>query len=83
MYFGDSILYLSVNSNNLHTLHQKIVREISPSDDLIKRYFELDDFVPHLTLGKEQYGGNISTGISKQELKDMEKLAGKRIDTLP
>jgi 2'-5' RNA ligase len=83
MYFGDSILYLSVNSNNLHTLHQKIVREISPSDDLIKRYFELDDFVPHLTLGKEQYSGNISTGISKQELKDMEKLAEKELTPYP
>jgi 2'-5' RNA ligase len=79
MYFGDSILYLSVNSNNIHNLHQKIVREISPSDDLIKRYFEFDDFVPHLTLGKEQYSGNISSGISKQELKDMEKLAEKEL----
>jgi hypothetical protein len=35
------------------------VQEISPSEDLIKQYFELDDFVPHLTLGKEQDGGNI------------------------
>jgi hypothetical protein len=36
------------------------VQQISPSEDLIKQFFELDDFVPHLTLGKEQDGGNIS-----------------------
>jgi 2'-5' RNA ligase len=77
MYFGDSILYLSVNSHNLLDLHQKIVREISPSDDIIKKYFELDDFVPHLTLGKVQ------NGLSIQELRDMEKLAEKELTPYP
>ena len=83
MYFGDNILYLSVNSNNLHNLHQKIVQEISPSEALIKGYFELDAFVPHLTLGKEKYGGNISTGLSKKELKDMEELVDKELTPYP
>jgi len=83
MYFGDNILYLSVKSNDLHDLHQKIVQEISPSEDLIKQYFELDAFVPHLTLGKEQYGGNISTRLSKKELKNMEELAGKELTPYP
>jgi 2'-5' RNA ligase len=82
-FFGDNILYLSVNSKNLHELHQKIVQEISPSEDLIKQYFELDAFVPHLTLGKEQYGGNISTGLSKKELKEMERLADKELTPYP
>ncbi|TYS16656.1 2'-5' RNA ligase family protein [Rossellomorea vietnamensis] len=82
-YFGDNILYLSVNSNNLPKLHQEIVQEISPSEDLIKQYYELDAFVPHLTLGKEQYGGNISTGLSKKELKEMERLAGKELTPYP
>ena len=77
MYFGDFILYLSVNSNNLLDLHQKIVQEISPSDDQIKKYFELDDFVPHLTLGKVQHG------LSIQELRDMEKLAEKELTPYP
>ena len=27
-YFGDNILYLSINSSNLHDLHQKIVQEV-------------------------------------------------------
>jgi hypothetical protein len=64
-------------------LHQKIVNEISPSEDLIKQYFELEAFVPHLTLGKEQYSGNISTGISKKELKEMETIADKELKTIP
>ena len=82
-YFGENILYLSVNSNNLHELHQKIVQEISPSEELIKQYFELDAFVPHLTLGKEHYGGNISTGLSKKDLKEMERLAYKELKPFP
>lgn len=76
-YFGDCILYLSVNSSNLLELHQKIVRGISPSDDLIKKYFELDDFVPHLTLGKVQHG------FSLQELREMEKLAENELTPYP
>lgn len=75
--FGDNILYLIVNSNDLQRLYREIVREISPSNDLIKKYFELDDFVPHLTLGKEQYGGNVSTGMKKKELKYMENFVAK------
>ncbi len=82
-YFGDSVLYLSVNSTNLHKLHQKIINEISPSEDLIKQYFELDAFVPHLTLGKEKYGGNISTGLSKKELIEMEKIADRELKPYP
>ncbi|MFL8938661.1 2'-5' RNA ligase family protein [Rossellomorea oryzaecorticis] len=82
-YFGDNILYLSVYSIDLHTLHQKIVNVISPSDELIKRYFELDDFIPHLTLGKEQFGGNISTGLSKDGLKEMKCAAGEELTPYP
>ena len=76
-YFGDNILYLSVDSNHLQNVHQKIVKEISPSAELIKKYFELDDFVGHLTLAKEQYG------LSKQDLKDMEELASKELTPYP
>lgn len=83
MYFGDNILYLSVNSNELYNLHQKIVEEIAPSVELIKQYFELDNFVPHVTLGKEQYVGSISTGLSKQELKEMERIAEVELAPYP
>lgn len=76
-YFGENILYLSVESNHLHLVHQKIVNEISPSDELINKYFELDDFVGHLTLAKEQYG------LSKQDLKDMEELVAIELTPYP
>lgn len=82
-YFGDTILYLSVDSDELHILHQKIVKGISPSDELIKRYFELDDFVPHLTLGKEQYGENISPLLSKDVLNEMERTAIEELTPYP
>lgn len=74
---------MSVRSNSLHELHQKIVKEVSPSEVSIKQYFELDDFVPHLTLGKAQYGGNVSTGLSKKELKEMERLADIELTPYP
>jgi 2'-5' RNA ligase len=74
MYFGEHILYLSVTSKDLQELHQQLVREISPSDALIRQYFELDDFLPHLTLGMM---------LSKQELNDMEKLADKELRPYP
>jgi 2'-5' RNA ligase len=82
-YFGDNILYLSVNSTELHILHRKIVKVISPSEESIKRYFELDDYVPHLTLGKEMYGGNISTPLSKEGLKEMERAAEEELTPYP
>ena len=77
MYFGEHILYLSVYSHKIRDLHEKIIHEISPSPELIKQYFELEHFVPHLTLGKVQYG------LSKQELKDMEKLAENELTPYP
>ena len=77
MFFGEDILYLSATSNELCKLHKSIVREISLSNDLIKKYFELDDFVPHMTLGKTNYG------LSKKELKEMGELAGKELSPFP
>lgn len=82
-YFGDNILYLSVISNNLHKLHQEIIGEISPSEEQIKQYFELDAFVPHLTLGKIQYDGGISDDLSKIEFIEMENLAEKELAPYP
>lgn len=78
-YFGENILYLSVHSNNLHYLHQKLGHEISPSNDIIESYFELVAYIPHLTLGKEHYSSSISAGLSNIELKGMEQLATKEL----
>lgn len=77
MFFGDDILYLSATSNELHKLHKRIVREISPTDEIIKKYFELDDFLPHMTLEKTNYG------LSKKDLRDMGELAEKELIPFP
>jgi 2'-5' RNA ligase len=76
-YFGDNILYLSVLSEKLYPVHEAIVKAISPSEDLIQQYFELENFVAHLTLGKEQYG------LTKEALNDMALTAEKELTPYP
>ncbi len=77
MFFGEDILYISARSHELHGLHRRIVGEIAPSRHLIKKYFELEDFVPHMTLGKTTYG------LTKQELIEMSKLAEEELSPFP
>lgn len=77
MFFGDEVLYLSATSKELVKLHKKIVREISPSKVLIKKYFEFDDFVPHMALGKTSYG------LTTKELCDMGKLTEEELSPFP
>lgn len=76
-FFGRDILYLSVKSTQLYWLHERMVKEISPSGELIKSFFELDDFVPHLTLGKTTHG------LTKQDLQDMAEAAEKELTPFP
>ena len=75
--YSDDIFYLSATSKELYKLHNSIVQEISPSESLIQKYFELDDFTPHITLGKTYFG------LSKQELKDMARLAEEELSPYP
>lgn len=75
--FGEDILYLSVESTELFNLHTEIVRAVSPSEDLIKKYFELEYYTPHITLGKTFYG------LTKQELKEMEESAKEVLSPYP
>lgn len=77
MFFGKDILYLSASSKPLSTLHNNIVSAVKPSNKLIEKYFELDNFIPHMTLGKTAYG------LSKQELRDMARMAEKEIGPYP
>ena len=77
MFFGEEILYLSAQSDELHILHGKLVGAVTPSKELVKKYFELEDFVPHLTLGKTAYG------LTKKELKEMAALAESEIGPFP
>ncbi|WP_185960043.1 2'-5' RNA ligase family protein [Planococcus soli] len=75
--FGDDILYLSAHSPELFNLHNKIVQVISPTQETIKKYFEAEDFTPHITLGKTVYG------TSQKELIDMKIQAEKELGPYP
>lgn len=64
-FFGDAVLYLGVASESLRVLHERLVDATSPEPALVERYFELDRYVPHLTLGQTVLG------MMPSELKDM------------
>lgn len=74
-FFGEDILYLEVDSLELKKLHERLVAVIEPTDEMIAQYFELDQFVPHLTLAKTSYG------LSVQQLKAMAQHASEELDT--
>lgn len=76
-FFFDSIVYLSIESKELFTLHKKLVQNISPSPESIKQYFELEDFVPHMSIGKTYYG------MTTEELQDMARLAEEELQPYP
>lgn len=76
-FFGDYVLYLSMESQALYQLHNKIVQLINPSTQLIKKYFELEDFVPHLTLGKTYFG------MASNELNEMAIEAQRLLTPYP
>lgn len=64
-FFGEDILYLSVDSDELIKLHEILVETVAPSKELIKHYFELAEYIPHLTLGQTHFG------LTNLELNDM------------
>lgn len=76
-YFGEDILYLSAESAVLINFHMELVAAIAPPEDLIKEYFEREDFTPHITLGKTFYG------LSKNDLKQMEIMAKENLAPYP
>jgi 2'-5' RNA ligase len=71
--FGKSVVYLGVESDIIHVLHRKIVEAISPNPENSRRYYELDLYEPHLTLGSKEFG------MSEVELSEMKKLANDRL----
>ncbi|ENQ3108345.1 2'-5' RNA ligase family protein [Bacillus cereus] len=76
-FFGESVLFLDVASEKVFELHQKIVNAISPDNELIKKYMELDNYVPHLTMGQTHWG------LSSKELKTMAKITEKELSPYP
>ena len=69
--FGNSVVYLGVEPHRINELHRKIVEAIHPNPEISRRYYELDLYEPHLTLGSKEYG------MSEIELSEMMKLANK------
>jgi len=49
--FGSAVTFLSVEMSNIIDLHRRLVHAISPSQELLARYFEIDKYHPHMTLG--------------------------------
>lgn len=68
-WFGEQVLFLSVQSEAFFPLHQALVERVNPSEELRKRYFEGDAFHAHMTLGTAGYG------VTVAELQEMERLA--------
>lgn len=48
--FGNEVLFLSVLTKEIITMHLRLVDAISPTVEEQKRYYEVTDFIPHLTL---------------------------------
>ena len=67
--FGDSVVFLGVESSKIHQLHRRLVNAISPDLHESEKYFELDRYVPHLSLGTTEFGMN------EVEIRDMRESA--------
>lgn len=76
-FFGEDILYLSMDSPQLKELHETLVKAVGATPEQIAQYFELDQFVAHLTLAKTAYG------LSKEELKEMAAAAIEALTPYP
>lgn len=75
--FGNSVVYISVQSDMIFELHRRLVEAVMPSQELIERYFELDSYAPHLTLGQTSWGMN------ETELEEMKFDSSKALSPYP
>ena len=75
--FGTSVVYLSIISAEIYELHRKILGAVAPDPELSKKYFELDLYEPHLTLGLSEFG------MSGDELMNMKEQAKRHINSFP
>ncbi|WP_456278983.1 2'-5' RNA ligase family protein [Bacillus sp. AK128] len=76
-FFGEVVMYLTVDCREIYELHRKIVNVISPGNELIKKYLELEHYVPHLTLGQTNWG------LTNLELKEMARIAEEELSPYP
>lgn len=75
--FGSAVTFLSVEGSNINDLHRGLVNAISPSKELLDRYFEMDKYLPHLTLGQTFWG------MSEAEIDEMKRLANTKLAPYP
>jgi len=66
-YFGDKdVLYIGADSPELTELHRKLVAVFEPTEEQTKRCFELNLYIPHLTVAKKE-------SLSEEILEEMER----------
>ncbi|WP_454191303.1 2'-5' RNA ligase family protein [Paenibacillus sp. Marseille-Q7038] len=75
--FGSDVTFLNVKTNNVIDLHKKLVKVILPSQELLDRYFEMDKYHPHLTLGQTYWG------LSENEIDEMKLLTINELAPFP
>ncbi|MDQ0888218.1 2'-5' RNA ligase [Paenibacillus sp. V4I9] len=75
--FGNQVIFLSVQSNELLELHKKLVNVVAPSNELMQHYAELDLYTPHLTLGQTYWG------MKESEILEMKSEAGYVLAPFP
>lgn len=68
-YFGNRVLYISVELPQLTELHYAIMRVINPFEQVDNKGGENQQFHPHLTLGRQW------CGFTKQDFVQMKALA--------
>ncbi|WP_227871935.1 2'-5' RNA ligase family protein [Paenibacillus albus] len=75
--FGTAVSFISVESKEIYNLHKCLVDSVSPSPDLIKQYFEMDRYHPHLTLGQTHWG------MVEAEIEEMNIVARSALSLFP
>lgn len=76
-FFGADVVYLGIAAPSVHGLHRRLLEVIAPGRAGIERYFEGDDYVPHITLGQT------GTGMTAAELQDMGYAADEVLQPFP
>lgn len=75
--FADAVAYLSVQSPELRPFHERLVKVVSPPPEAVKQYMEIQQFIPHLTLGQTHWG------MSPQEIMEMKADASVELAPFP
>jgi 2'-5' RNA ligase len=75
--FSEAVLYLTVQSEEVKRLHKEIVRAIHPSEELVQQYFELDSYIPHMTIAQTK------NGLLVNQLVDLKGKAEQQLSPFP